>query len=232
MAEPHQDLPGQPAVSANFPVPTKETNLPPSSNVHVVEPGHLAADAVRGHKKRRGLIIVLVLLGVVLLAAFAFLGLRYYKVVYSAPKVFSTDCFELSLPGSYKTSTDASSSATSEGSSCHIELAVAGKGGVIAIQMKKQYEPNQMNQVETTAKKFVAGDSAKKRLKSQSDSTLDGIGAERLEYESDDENKKMIEIHYVGWRDKHLFMVGWLYNSANPVAKTDIEKSIASFRWK
>lgn len=71
-----------------------------------------------------------------------------------------------------------------------------------------------------------------KQLKSQSDSTLDGISAERLEYESNDGGQKMIEIHYMGWRDKHLFTVGWLFNSANPQAKTDIEKSIASFRWK
>lgn len=164
MTEPAKDLPLHSKATTNFPDHIKAANLPPTSNVHVVSPDHLATDKAREHRGRRSLIILLVLLGLVFLVGFSFIGWYYYKLVYSAPKVFTTDCFELSLPASYRPTANESDPATGEASSCHIELAAIGKGGAVAVQMQKQYEAGQMNQAEAIIKKFIAGDSVRKTV--------------------------------------------------------------------
>lgn len=231
MVEPPQDSPSQPASSSNISAPTQAANLHPSSNVHVVEPGHLAADASRDHKKRRSLIILLVLLGVAFVAGFIFLTGWYYLAIYSKPKVFTTECFELTLPGFYNVDTTKDNNDVDMSKACNIGQAAFGRGGVSAVQQKKSIDTSKLSLEEYTQKalKIQTAAASTGQLESREQVKLDGVEAWCEVYLGKD---GMRTIQYHGVRDGKFFIVGWVYNTTNSQAKSDIENSIASFRWR
>lgn len=67
------------------------------------------------------------------------------------------------------------------------------------------------------------------QLESREQVKLDGVEAWCEVYLGKD---GMRTIQYHGVRDGKFFIVGWVYNTTNSQAKSDIENSIASFRWR
>lgn len=243
MTEYTKGLPAQPKDAINNPEATSSANIFPTSNVHVVSPDHLMADSAREHRGRRNIIILLVLLGLVFLVGFSFIGWYYYKLVYSAPKVFTTDCFELSLPASYTKQTGLASGLARQQETtdrCVVDQAKQGFGGVLAGATKKPVDTSRVSLQEYTTKvqslfekvinQSIAG---KGRQISNEVSTLDGVAARKIITEQDiGDKQKVIMHHYIGVRNGKFFMISWFYNPIGNAAKSDIEKSIASFRWK
>ncbi len=242
MAEPNPDsqaASSQPKdSSAAFP----EQASYPTSNVHVVSPDHLAADVDRGHRKRRRLTALLVMLGLVFVVVFAALGWWYYKVVYSAPKVFATECFELSLPVNYTKQTGLADQVVEQQKTedyCVIDQAKQGSGGVIASATKKPADTKLSSQeytskinamFEKVINQMISGKGS--QISSEA-ASLGGAAARKIVTEQDiGDKQKVVMSHYFGVRNGKFFMIGWFYNPIDKAAKSDIEKSIESFSWK